>query len=187
MAIRKLEFTKGEELNIRSFTRIENKMIFENLNGLMENKEQLIVKCGKSFWDVTGSAEIFEQAEEFNPGELTGIEQKEMQQTAAPAHAYSEKPEKAADPMSMLYQKTEEEEEEPEYVVRKTYYMSELVVEIIEVYRYAYGTEVSETVRELILDGAAPEILEEAKKRVAERHAKFPKKNKRIKKKRVIL
>ncbi|MBQ8248158.1 MAG: hypothetical protein IJZ42_13600 [Lachnospiraceae bacterium] len=187
MAIRKMEFVKGDELNIRSFPRIENKVIYENLDKLMEDETQLIVKSGKSYWDVTQNPEIFKQAEEFNPNELTGIEKKEMQQATAPVHAYSEQPEAPIDPMSMLYQKTEEEEEEPEYVVRKTYYMSELAVEVIDAYRYVNKTEISEAVRELIINGAPPEILEKAKKNLEMHQASRKKSITKKKKKRIIL
>ena len=186
MAIRKMEFAKGEELNIRSFSRMETKLVFENINKLSADPQQLIVKCGKSYWDVTVSPEIFAQAEEFDPGELTEIEKREMKQTAPHVHAYDGQ-NNASDPMSMLYQKTEEEEE-PEYVTRKTFYLTDVVLEVIEAYRYANKMEVSETVRELILRGAPEEILAEAEKNAAvARSTRASQKTTRKKKKRIII
>lgn len=190
MAIRKMEFTKGDELNIRSFPRIENKYITENLEDLRKNETALIVKCGKSFWDVSEKPEIFEQAEEFDPEELTGIEKKEMQQAAASplAHAYEDRKESEQednDPMSMLYQKTEEEEVQIEYLSRKTFYANPVILAIIDTYCFRNRTDVSEAIRELILRGTPEDIVEEAQKRAAEYLKTAPKKTR--KKNRVII
>lgn len=173
MAIRKMEFTQGEELNIRSCPRIETKYILENIDDLLKQEGTLIVKCGKSFWDVTNNRDIYNQAEEFDPQELTGIEKKEMQLAATSplAHAYDGK-DPAQDPMSMLYQKTEDDTEiEEEHVTRKTFYATDLVLSVIDTYRFRNGTEVSEAIRELILRGTPEDIMDEAKK-VLEARAK---------------
>ena len=156
MAIKQLDYNKGEELNIRSYPRLQSAEILEKINETIERTDMLIVKCGKSFWDVTKAPEIFEQADEFNPESLTGIEKKEMQKSNAPAPAYEDNYTLEDDPMNLLFHRTEEE---PEYV-RKTYYLTPTQVEWLRLLCFHRHEEVSEMVRQ-IFDCALP-ILSEA-------------------------
>ena len=59
MAIRQLTYEEGEDYGIRQKgRRLPNDDVIENINLFLDN-DALIVKCGRSFWDVSSYPEVF--------------------------------------------------------------------------------------------------------------------------------
>lgn len=164
MAIRKLLFEEGEKFELRSkTTRVPNDEILENMQQYLQDEGRLIVKCGKSFWDVSAYPEIYEAGEEFHEEDLTSIDKKQMEKKEAPKPAFVENliNQPADNPLAALYHKTEEEEEpEPEVLDRKTYYLRQKDVEALRILCYETNTEVSAMVREIFARGI-PDIAAE--------------------------
>lgn len=156
MAIRKLVWEKGVALGIREKAeKVDDELVLKYLKDNLENPEQLILKCGRSFWDVTHSPELFEEGEEFTPDDLTAIDYKQLKSVEPPAPAFKEEQAPASeDRMNLLFQKTEkEEEEEEETLVRKTYYLRTKDVEALTILCHETRLEVSAMVREVFWRG----------------------------------
>lgn len=155
MAIKQLPYEIGEELGIRQKgNRIPENEILENLEHNLQSEESLIVKCGKSFWDVTFHPEIFEKGEEFTPENLTATDLKQMEKPKIPTPAFKA-PEQEVNPMSILFHKTEDagEEEEQERLERKTYYLRPKDIEALTILCHETRVEVSAMVREIFERG----------------------------------
>ena len=115
MAIKQLPYEAGEELGIRQKgNRIPENEILENLEHILQSEDFHIVKCGKSFWDVTAYPEIFEKGEEFSAESLTATDLKQMEKPKVPAQAFKAPAPEEINPMSILFHKTDEVEEEEE-------------------------------------------------------------------------
>lgn len=152
MAIRKLTWGRGSELGIREIAEmLDGELVLKYLDENLKNPEQLILKCGKSFYDVTNCPKLFDEGEEFDPSELTSIDKKQLNERPAPVPAFQDEPEPAKDDrMNLLFQKTEEEEEaEPEKLERKTYYLRPKDIEALTILCYETRVEVSAMVREI--------------------------------------
>ena len=155
MAIKQLPFEVGEELGIRQKgNRLPESEILENLKNNLERQDVLIVKCGKSFWDVTAYPEIFEEGEEFTVENLTATDLKQMEKPKMPTPAFKS-PVQEKNPMSILFHKTEQEEEEEgqEMLVRKTYYLRLTDIEALTILCHETRVEVSAMVREIFERG----------------------------------
>lgn len=147
MSIRQMSFDEGESLKIRECLKLPPNTSIEELKKHAENQEILIVKSGKSYFNVTAKPEIYDQAKEFDISSLTGIDKRDMQQTDA-TPAFPEKQD--IDPMSMLYQNTSQtDEEEYEEYERKTYYLRLEQIEVLKILCFKENKDVSELVREL--------------------------------------
>lgn len=160
MAIRQLLFDKGEEFDITNkATRIPSDKVLENMKNFLEDENTLIVKCGKSFWDVTAAPEIYEAGSEFRVEDLTSIDMKQMGKQTPPKPAFVENilQDPADNPLSALYHRTDEEEpeEEPEELERKTYYLRPKDIEALTILCHETRTEVSAMVREIFVRGIA--------------------------------
>ena len=157
MAIRQLPFDKGEEFELRSkATRVPNDEIGENLKKYLEDEQRLIVKCGKSFWDVSSWPEIYEAGDEFRVEDLTSIDRKQMEKQDPPKPAFVENLlQEPRNPLAELYHRTDEEEveEEPETLERKTYYLRPKDIEALTILCHETRTEVSAMVREIFERG----------------------------------
>lgn len=156
MAIRKLTYDKGDALGIHEKgEKLDAALVLKYLDDNLQNEEQLIVKCGKSFWDVTNAPEIFEAGEEFTPEDLTAIDEKQYGKTDAAKPAFAKTPEEEKeDRLNLLFQKTDKEPEEtPEKWVRKTYYLREKDVEALSIMCHVNSIEVSAMVREVFERG----------------------------------
>lgn len=158
MAIRQLPFELGDELGIRQKgTRVPDDEILENLEHNLQSEESLIVKCGKSFWDVTFHPEIFDKGEEFTAENLTATDLKQMEKGKTPTPAFkSTAQDEVPNPMSILFHKTEEvegEEEEQERFERKTYYLRLADIEALTILCHETRVEVSAMVREIFERG----------------------------------
>lgn len=161
MAIKQLPFEKGEEFGIRQKGhRLPSDEVMENMKWNLEN-DTLIVKCGKSFWDVSAYPEIYEAGDEFRVEDLTSIDRKQMEKAAPPKPAFEEsaKNEPSLNPMAYLFHKTEPEEpeQEPVALVRKTYYLEPKHVEALTILCHDSRVELSAMVRE-IFDRGLPSI-----------------------------
>lgn len=154
MAIRQLLFDIGENLGIRQKgNRLIESDVLENLKKNLESKEQLIVKCGKSFWDVTAYPEIFEEGTEFTVDDLTSIDRKQMAKKEPPKPAFED--DATSNPLAALYHKTDEEEEdeEPERLERRTYYLRPKDIEALTILCHETRVELSAMVREIFERG----------------------------------
>ena len=160
MAIKQLHFDRGEELGIRQKgNRLVESEVMENLKQNLEKEDVLIVKCGKSFWDVTAYPEIFEEGDEFRVEDLTATDRKQLEKAKKPEPAFKE----AENPMSALFHRTdiEEKEEETEQLERKTYYLRPKDVEALTIIQHETRVQVSAIVREALergLNSIADEI-----------------------------
>lgn len=156
MAIKQLPFEVGEELGVRQKgNRFPENEILDNLKKNLERDDVLIVKCGKSFWDVTAYPEIFDAGEEFTVESLTATDLKQMEKPKVPTPAFKS-PVQDPNPMSILFHKTdevEEEEEEQERLVRKTYYLRPKDIEALTILCHETRVEVSAMVREIFERG----------------------------------
>lgn len=155
MAIKQLPYEAGEELGIRQKgNRIPENEILENLEHILQSEDFHIVKCGKSFWDVTAHPEIFEKGEEFSAESLTATDLKQMEKPKVPAQVFKS-PVQETSPMSILFHKTEEdeEEEETEILERKTYYLRLKDIEALTILCHTTRVEVSAMVREIFERG----------------------------------
>lgn len=155
MAIKQLPFEKGEVLNIRQKgNRLIESEVLENLKKNLESEDILIVKCGKSFWDVSAYPEIFEAGSEFTVEDLTATDKKQMEKVEAPEPVF-----KAAttteNEMSMLFHRTDvtKENEELEKLERKTYYLRSKDVEALMLLHTHTRVEISALVREIFERG----------------------------------
>ena len=160
MAIRQLPFEKGEEFEIRNkASRVPNDEVGENMKALLQDEQRLIVKCGKSFWDVSAWPDIFEAGDEFRVEDLTSIDRKQMEKKDPPKPAFVENilQESSNNPLSALYHRTDEEdvEEEPEKLERKTYFLRAKDVEALTLICHETRTEISAMVREIFERGIA--------------------------------
>ena len=157
MAIRQLPYETGEELGIRQKgNRLPENEILENLEHNLQSEDSLIVKCGKSFWDVTFHPEIFEKGEEFIVESLTATDLKQMKKPKAPTPAFKAPAQEEVNPMSILFHKTDEEEddeEETEILERKTYYLRPKDIEALTILCHETRVEVSAMVREIFERG----------------------------------
>lgn len=157
MAIRQLPFEKGEEFELRSkASRVPSDEVLEHIKEHLEDERTLIVKCGKSFWDVSAWPEIYEAGDEFHAEDLTSIDLKQMEKKEPPKPAFVENIlQEPANPLTALYHRTDEEEpeEEPEELVRKTYYLRRKDVEALTILCHETRTEVSAMVREIFERG----------------------------------
>lgn len=148
MGIRQLTFEKGEELNIRECMKLPKNTSIETLQEYANKADAMIVKSGKSYFDVAARPEIYEAAEEFDLSSLTPIDQREMRRTEI-TPAFDESVEN--DPMAMLYQNTSQpEEEEYEEYERKTYYLRPNQIEALRLICFKQVKDVSEAVRDLL-------------------------------------
>lgn len=148
MAIKQLPFEQGEELLVRQKgNRLIESEIMENLKYNLERDDVLILKCGKSFWDVTAYPEIFEAGDEFRVEDLTETDKKQMGQVAKPEPVYKA-PYTSDNPMSMLFHRTDTEDEGKEKYLRKTYYLRPKDVEALTILCHYTRVEVSAMVRE---------------------------------------
>lgn len=156
MAIKQLPYEAGEELGIRQKgNRIPENEILDNLEHILQSEDFHIVKCGKSFWDVTAHPEIFEKGEEFSVESLTATDLKQMQTPRVPAQAFKTPAQEEINPMSILFHKTDEEEEqeEQEKLERKTYYLRPKDIEALTILCHETRVEVSAMVREIFERG----------------------------------
>ena len=164
MAIRQLPFEKGEEFEIRGkANRVPSDEVLEHLKEHLEDEKTLIVKCGKSFWDVSAFPEIFEAGDEFREEGLTSIDLKQMEKKEPPKPAFVDNIlQEPTNPLTALYHRTDEEEveEEPQQWDRKTYYLYPRDVEALRILCHETNTEVSAMVREIFARGI-PSIAEE--------------------------
>lgn len=155
MAIKQLPFEKGEELLIRQKgNRLIESEVMENLKNNLVREDMLIIKCGKSFWDVTGYPEIFDEGDEFRVEDLTSTDRKQLETPKAPEPAF--KGNQVSDnPMSALFHRTdvEEKESEPEKLERKTYYLRSRDVEALMLLHTFTRVEISALVREVFERG----------------------------------
>lgn len=155
MAIKQLPFEKGEELGVRhKGNRLIESEIMENLKNNLVREDLLIIKCGKSFWDVTAYPEIFNEGDEFRVEDLTETDKKQLGQVKAPEPAYKA-PETTDNPMAMLFHRTDTEdgEQEKEEYLRKTYYLRPKDVEALTILCHWTRVEVSAMVREVFERG----------------------------------
>lgn len=155
MAIKQLPFEKGEKFGIRQKGhRIPSEEVMENIKHNLEN-ETLIVKCGKSFWDVTAYPEIFEEGDEFRVEDLTSIDRKQMERPEPPKPAFegTGATGSKSNPMSMLFHKTETSTPEPVTLVRKTHYFEPKQVEAVRILCHLENMEVSAMMREIVVRG----------------------------------
>lgn len=160
MAIRQLPFEKGEEFEIRSkANRVPSDEVLEHIKEHLADEKTLIVKCGKSFWDVSAWPEIYEAGDEFRVEGLTSIDRKQMGRPEPPKPAFVENilQDPADNPLTALYHRTDEDEaeEEPEVLERKTYYLRAKDVEALTILCHETRTEVSAMVREIFVRGIA--------------------------------
>lgn len=158
MAIKKLSFERGEELDIRTKgKRLDPADVLENMKQYLERQDALIVRCGKSFYDVTDYPEVFEEGEEFREDEMTSIDVKQMQRPAAPRPAYQDpaKEQKAQNPLADLYHRTDKPEntEVAEKLVRKTYYLRPVDAEVLTILCHETRVEISAMAREALARG----------------------------------
>lgn len=157
MAIKQLSYEAGEELGVRQKgNRIPENEILDNLDHILQSEDFHIVKCGKSFWDVTAHPEIFEKGEEFSVESLTATDLKQMEKPKVPTPAFkSPVQDTNTNPMSILFHKTEEEEEEEEQekLERKTYYLRPKDIEALTILCHETRVEVSAMVREIFERG----------------------------------
>lgn len=165
MAIRQLPFDKGQDFDITNkAARIRSDEVLANMENYLKDEKTLVVKCGKSFWDVTAVPEIYEAGEEFQVDNLTDIDRKQMgkQEPPKPAFVDTILQDPKANPLTALYHKTDEEEveEEPPQLDRKTYYLYPRDVEALRILCHETHTEVSAMVREIFARGI-PSIAEE--------------------------
>lgn len=164
MAIRQLPFDKGEAFEIRSkANRVPNDEIGENLKHYLEDEKRLIVKCGKSYWDVSAWPEIYEAGDEFRVEDLTSIDKKQMGKQAPPKPAFVDNIlQEPASPLAALYHRTDVDEAEEEHVEydRKTYYLFQRQVEALRILCHETNMEVSAMARE-IFERGIPSIAEE--------------------------
>lgn len=187
MAIRQLTFEQGQRLEVKNkASRFAPDEVLEKMDEYLRDEKTLIIKCGKSFWNVTAYPEIFEQGEEFDPKGLTSIDLKQMQKPTPPKPAYEENPNEDTkrNLMRQLFHKSDEvnsedetQEEESKKRVRKTYYLNEIDVEALAILCYYLGVEVSAMVREIFERGLTsiaeeieyPDLFEEAKRNLDRR------------------
>lgn len=156
MAIRKLNWEIGDSMGIREKAeKLSDELVLKYLEETMEHEEQLVLKCGKSFWDVTNAPELFEAGDEFDPSSLTEIDKKQLSEGPAPKQAFqNEQSSIKEDPMSLLFRKTEKDEEnEKEDYLRKTYYLRPKDVEALTILCHFTRVEVSAMVREVFERG----------------------------------
>lgn len=144
-----MSFEEGQAVNIRECPKLPTKdTTIEELKKFAQDENFLIVKSGKSYFDVTKRPEIFEQAhDDFDIDLLTKIDQRELRQ-AEIMPAFNEPIDN--DPMSLLFQNTSEEEEVYEEYDRKTYYLRLDQVETIRQLCFKEHADVSEMIRELL-------------------------------------
>lgn len=160
MAIRQLPFEKGEEFGIRNkaakFSQKETADMLENIKNYLERKDILIVKSGRSYYDVTAYPEIFEEGDEFRVEDLTAIDRKQMSAPEPPKPAFEEPlvVEEKVNPLAELYHRTDEEETvDPQELLkaldRKTYYLHKVQIEELAVLCHEMRVETSAMVREI--------------------------------------
>lgn len=157
MSIRQMSFEEGQALNIQECPRLAPKdTTFEELENLSNDQERLIVKSGKSYYDVTKKPEIFEQAhDDFSLNSLTKMDQRDLRRSEI-TPAFDEPTQVDADPMSLLFQNTTPQEEaEIEELERKTYYLRLDQIETLRTLCYKENSDVSRIVRELLDIGIA--------------------------------
>lgn len=195
MAIKKLDFNRGEELELRKKApRIPSNEVLDNMDEMLNDESRLILQCGKSYWDVSAFPEIFAEGEDFDPESLTSIDLKQMSKQEPPKPAFGNVTEGAAnDMLTELYHRTDEdeEEEEEELLVRKTYYLRPLDVEALRLLCFHMEEEVSVMVREIFekgidfigLENNLVDLYKEAETNLQNR----PARKKRRTKKRTIL
>ena len=153
MAIRSLIWEKGLELGIREKAeKLDDELVLKYLEENMQNPEQLILKCGRSYWDVTNCSELFDAGEEFTPEALTKIDYKQLTAVEPPTPVFKEEPEESKNTdeerMNLLFQKTEEDENEEEEFVRKTYYIRTKDAEALTILHHMTRVAVSALARE---------------------------------------
>lgn len=158
MAIRTLKYEIGDEMGIQAKAeKLDSALVIKYLDDNMAQDEQLILKCGRSFWDVTKVPEFFyhEASEEFNPDELTSIDKRQLSETPAPKQAFQAEPvQPKEDPMSLLFRKTENDQKtEKAELLRKTYYLRPKDVEALTILCHFTRVEVSAMVREVFERG----------------------------------
>lgn len=157
MAIKKLSYDKGEELEIRTKgTRIAPNEILDNMKQYLVRPDILIVHCGKSYYDVTNHPEIYKEGSDFRPESLTSIDIKQMEKPVAPRPAYQQGA-AAENPLTMLYHKTDAEDTkvEKEKLVRVSYYLRPTDVEALSIISYLSHVRLSAMVREIFERGIA--------------------------------
>lgn len=155
MAIKQLPFEKGEELLIRQKgNRLIESEIMENLKHNLIREDLLILKCGKSFWDVTAYPEIFDEGDEFRVEDLTDTDKKQLGKVEAPEPAFKTTT-PVENPMSMLFHRTDMEnnKKEKDSLLRKTYYLRPKDVEALTILCHYTRVEVSAMVREIFERG----------------------------------
>lgn len=159
MAIRKLSWEIGDSMGIRERgEKLADDLVLKYLDDVAAHEEQLVVKCGKSFWDVTNAPEIFERGEEFDPNSVTEIDRAQMGAPTQPKPAFqTAQPAVADDPMKLLFQKTEpnETDDKPEKLERKTYFLRPTQIEALAILCHNERVEVSVMVREIFDRGMA--------------------------------
>ena len=158
MAIKKLTFTRGEELGIRTKgKRLDPADVLENMKQYLEQTDKLIIRCGKSFYDITDHPEIFEEGEEFREEEMTSIDKKQMQRPAEAKPAYQDDTaeKKAENPLADLYHRTDEPENKKaeETLIRRTYIFRPTDIEAVRLLNHELGGEISALVREALARG----------------------------------
>lgn len=161
MAIKQLPFEKGENFGIRQKGhRIPSEAVMENIKDNLVN-DTLIVKCGKSFWDVSAYPEIFASGDEFRVEDLTSIDRKQMNKPEPPKPAFVEAlvGDSKKNPMSMLFHKTDVQEPEPVQYVRKTHYFEPRQIEALTLLCHKTRLEVSAMMR--AITDAGIEVLAE--------------------------
>lgn len=148
MSIRQMSYEEGQALNIRECPKLQPKdTIVDELKKLSEDPNIKIVKSGKSYFDVTSKPEIFDAAhDDFKLEELTKIDQRDLRQTNV-TPAFAEEP-TDADPMSLLFKNTSQEDDEGEELERKTYYLRADQIEALRIISFKEHKDVSEAVRD---------------------------------------
>lgn len=152
MSIRQMSFEEGQALNIQECPRLAPKdTTFEELEKLANDNIFLIVKSGKSYYDVTKKPEIFEQAhDDFNLGSLTKMDQRDLRRTEL-APAFDEPIQPDTDPMALLFKNTTPQDEEGvDELERKTYYLRLDQIETLRTICFKEDKDVSQVVRELL-------------------------------------
>lgn len=156
MAIKKMTWEKGQALGIREKgEKLPDDLVLKYLDENMQNPEQLILKCGKSFWDVTNAPMLFDEGEDFDPSELTSIDKKQLSEKATAVPAFQDEPDNTeADRMNLLFRRTEDEEpEEADTLERKTYYFRSKDIEALTILCHETRVEMSAMAREIFERG----------------------------------